>query len=217
MRTLAPLAVLVLALLSGCATSGAVAPSEAGTWRVGGSTAASFGASDHGALGDRIDYGGELSVGRFVSRRVMLEVALSGGVSDWEYVLDSAQFDPNLDPVALDVDLEQRNFSAIGGFRYYFEHEGRSRPYLGLGGGIVTNHIEATGTLTTTNDEVTGKVRTHDTSLVVVGRLGFETFLSKSVTFDVGARLRYVFDRELFGVEDDVTEGSVVIGLAAWF
>lgn len=191
MRTLALLSLLVPILALGCASTEAVAPSKAGTWRVGGSSGGFFRTTDQGTVGDRLDYGAELTLGRFVSSRVLLEVAVDAAFSDQE--------------VEGEADLETSGFSAIGGFRYYFEHEGRSRPYFGLGGGISTLDFRGEG------------FKDHDTSLAVVGRLGYETFLSRSVTLDFGVRIQHTFDRELFGVEEDVTEGAFLIGLAAWF
>ena len=191
MRTLAPLAILVLALLSGCSAPQHVQPSKAGVWRVGGSTGASFSSTNAGAFGDSVEYGAELAVGRFVSRRVLLEVAVEAAFAEFE--VEGAPDD------------ELSAVTAVGGFRYYFETDARSRPYVGLGAGISTYDIMA------------GGVDESDTSLAVVGRAGVETFLSSTVTLDFGVRLLPVFDREFEGEEDDVTQGAFQIGLAARF
>ncbi len=191
MRTLAPLAILVLALVSGCSAPQHVQPSAAGVWRVGGSTGAAFSSTSAGAFGDSVEYGAELAIGRFVSRRVLLEVAVEAAFSEVE--VDGLP------------DEETSAVNAVGGFRYYFESEARSRPYLGLAAGISTYDVKGDG------------VDESDTSLAVVGRAGVETFLSSTVTLDFGVRLLHVFDREFEGVEDDVTQGAFQIGLAARF
>jgi hypothetical protein len=188
---LSALLVVALALCTGCASTESVQPTRAGTWRVGGSTGASFRTTDMGNYGDVIEYGVGLSVGRFVTPRVLLEISADGSFSDIEV------------PGEPSVEITQGE--AVGGFRYYFEHEGRSRPYFGLAGGVSTIDIDS---------EV---VDESDTSLVLVGRLGFETFISYSVTLDFGVRLLHVMDRELGGVKDDITQGAVLIGLAAYF
>lgn len=191
MRVLPLLSALVLAHLAGCAATGTIPPSAAGTWRVGGSTGASFSTTDQGVFGDRVDYGAELTVGRFVSSRVLLEVAAEAAFSDLE--IDGQP------------DIETSTATVIGGFRYYFEREGRSRPYFGLGAGISSFDVDD------------GVIDESDTSLAAVGRVGYETFLSQSVTLDFGVRVMHVFDREIDGVEEDITQGAFLIGLAAWF
>lgn len=191
MRILALATLSTLVLASSCASTADVRPSEAGTWRVGGSTGGIFKTTDAGSLGDRMDYGAELSVGHFIARKLMLEVAVDASFTEIE--------------IEDEADAELGEVSAVGGFRYYFEHTGRSRPYVGLGAGISTFDFEAEG------------VDESDTALSVVGRAGFETFLSNTVTLDFGVRITQVFDREIDGVEEDILSGAFVIGLAAWF
>ena len=184
-------------LLAACSATPQPAPAERGDWRLAAGTGGLFRSTDAGALGEADEFSAEVGAGVFVSRRLMLELDLSGSSLDLEAD----------DAVGADAELSMA--TAKAGLRYYFDTSGIHRPYVALRGGAAFTDAEV--------DLGAGTLDDNDSAFVLEGRAGFETLVSEHVGLEFAAYLQEAFDVELFGVEEDVRQFGVLFGFSLWF
>jgi hypothetical protein len=183
---------LILLVVAGCSSTASPRSARAGDWHFDGGTSSLGSRTDGGDFGDVDTISAQIAGGVFVARHLLLEGLLAA---------DHFSFDGDGN-----VETKLTTASVGAGLRLYSFSEGKTRPYLGLRGGL--SHLDV-------NDEFTG-LDDSDTAPFAEARLGLESFLGDTVALDIGLYWQGIFARELRGIEDDISSVGAYVGLSIW-